>query len=109
MKRKPNRRRTDLYIDMDDAMWQELVREAELRNVSIQQHVYDLLRARWLARQGETRLAAMFWLPGDAPGSPPAAPPPVAPPPPPVSSDDDAATAMKATWLGMLGEDEPEQ
>jgi hypothetical protein len=106
--KRPNRRRTDIYIDMDDPAWCEVVTEAELRGVTVQQHLYDLIRARWLARQGQARMADLFWLPGE---SPPTPAPPTEPPPVPdaPAPDHRPAEAMKDAWLGMLNtQDEAE-
>jgi hypothetical protein len=47
----------------DSAVLAELEREAAAREVSVQQHIYDLLVARYLARQGQT-LADLLWVPG---------------------------------------------
>ncbi len=37
---------------LDDEMYATLEEEARLRNVSVQQHCHDIIRARWLAQQG---------------------------------------------------------
>jgi len=66
----------------------ELQEEAELRGVSLQQHIYDILRARYLARRGQT-LADLLWTP-TAPAAAPAAPP-----------EPSAAEAAAAAWLDM--------
>ncbi len=39
---------------LDDEMYAKLEEEARLRNVSVQQHCHDILRARWLAQQGKS-------------------------------------------------------
>jgi hypothetical protein len=36
----------------EDEMFARLEEEARLRNVSLQQHLHDIIRARWLAQQG---------------------------------------------------------
>lgn len=36
----------------EDEMFTRLEEEARLRNVSLQQHLHDIIRARWLAQQG---------------------------------------------------------
>lgn len=75
-----------------DAALAELLEEAETRGVSLQQHIYDILRARYLARRGQA-LADLLWTP-----SAPAAPPAAAPPEP------SAAEAAAAAWLDMQEE-----
>ncbi|MBK9715044.1 MAG: hypothetical protein IPO81_27725 [Kouleothrix sp.] len=47
----------------DDPLLEELTQEAERRGVELQQHIYDLLRGRYLLRRGES-LATLLWLPG---------------------------------------------
>ena len=74
----------------DDAMLAELEAEAQLRGVLLQQHLYDLLRARYLAHHGETALSELLWTPG--------APTAVAP----VDEGERAATAAAAAWGEML-------
>jgi hypothetical protein len=49
----------------DSAVLAELEREVLAREVSVQQHIYDLLVARHLARQGQA-LADLLWVPGGA-------------------------------------------
>lgn len=75
-----------------DAALAELLEEAELRGVSLQQHIYDILRARYLARRGQA-LADLLWTP-----SAPTAAPPVVPPEP------TAAASAAAAWLDMQDE-----
>lgn len=73
-----------------DPMLAELLTEASARGVSVQQHIYDLLRARYLARRGQS-LDALLWTPsGVAQGSEPE---PVLPP--------DTAAAAAAAWLDL--------
>jgi hypothetical protein len=47
----------------DDPLLEELTQEAERRGVDLQQHIYDLLRGRYLLRRGES-LTTLLWLPG---------------------------------------------
>jgi hypothetical protein len=47
----------------DDPALAELLSEACARGVSVQQHIYDILRARYLARHGQA-LADLLWTPG---------------------------------------------
>lgn len=68
----------------------ELRAEAEMRGVSLQQHIYDVLRARYLARHGQS-YAELLWTPG-APVVTTAEPPP------------SAAGAAAAAWLDMQDE-----
>lgn len=46
----------------DDPALAELLSEAAARGVSVQQHIYDLLRARYLARRGQS-LDTLLWTP----------------------------------------------
>lgn len=66
-------RRIELRLRADDPVLEEVAQEAERRGVEIQQHIYDLLRGRYLLRRGES-LATLLWLPraptdGDAPAA----------------------------------------
>lgn len=70
----------------------ELLAEAELRGVSLQQHIYDLLRARYLARRGQA-LADLLWTPNAAPAQELASPP--------VPT---AAASAAMAWLDMAEE-----
>lgn len=74
-----------------DAALAELLEEAELRGVSLQQHIYDILRARYLARRGQV-LADLLWTPGAAVAPPEAQPEP------------SVAGAAAAAWLDMQDE-----
>jgi hypothetical protein len=56
-------RRIELRMVTDDPLLEELSEEAERRGVELQQHIYDLLRGRYLLRRGES-LATLLWLPG---------------------------------------------
>lgn len=71
----------------------ELLEEAQMRGVSLQQHIYDILRARYLARRGQA-LADLLWTPGVLAAAPD-------PPPPPEPSQ---AASAAAAWLSMLDE-----
>ena len=77
-----------------DPVLDELRAEAAARNLTIQQHIYDVLRARYLARHGQSYMD-LLWTPSD-----PAAQPAAAAPPPPA----DAAGQAAAAWLDMLEE-----
>jgi hypothetical protein len=66
----------------------ELLDEAELRGVTLQQHIYDILRARYLARRGQA-IADLLWTP-TAPAADSPAPP-----------EPSAAGAAAAAWLNM--------
>jgi hypothetical protein len=73
----------------DDPALAELLAEAAARGVSLQQHIYDLLRARYLARRGQS-LDALLWTPC---GSGTAVPEPPAPA--------TVASAAAAAWLDL--------
>lgn len=92
-------RRVELRFAADDAMLAELISEAGQRGVELQQHLYDLLRGRFLARQGQS-LAALLWVPG-TPTSPPATTTTdeVADPTPPTGA------AAAAAWADVLLDD----
>jgi hypothetical protein len=93
-------RRLELRFSADDPVLEELSHEAEQRHVELQQHIYDLLRGRYLLRRGES-LAALLWLPGErgegaantAPGQAPTA-------------RDPAAAAAALAWDELLGVDQ---
>ena len=70
--------------------------EAAARNTSLQQHMYDILRARHLARQGRSYLE-LLWTPTDPMVQPPTAPPEA----PPTDPAGEAASA----WLDLLDDD----
>lgn len=76
-----------------DPVLDELRAEAAARNVSLQLHIYDILRARYLARQGESYMQ-LLWTPTDPAVQPPAA----APEAPPTDPASEAASA----WLDLL-------
>ena len=76
-----------------DPVLDELRAEAAARNTSVQQHIYDVLRARYLARQGQSYLA-LLWTPTDP------AVQPCAPPPPPELPD--AASQAASAWPDMM-------
>ncbi len=50
-KKESMQQRVELKLPKDE-MLMRLEHEARLRGVTIQQHMYDILRARWLAQQG---------------------------------------------------------
>ena len=75
------------FREGDEAL-AELLSEAETRGVSLQQHIYDILRARYLARRGQS-IADLLWTPTTPAG---------APDPPPEPS---AAASAAAAWLDM--------
>lgn len=77
-----------------DPALDELLSEAQTRGVSVQQHIYDLLRARYLARHGQA-LSDLLWIPG----VPSPVPLPEDPSPPPT-----AAAAAAAAWLDLQDE-----
>ena len=54
--------RVELRLRCDDPMVVELLAEMTTRGVTLQQHIFDLLRARYLARHGES-LHAVLWYP----------------------------------------------
>jgi hypothetical protein len=88
-------RRIEVRIGEGDDLLTELTGEAIQRGVTLPQHVYDLLRGRYLARRGQT-LSDLLWVPG------------VPPPPASVVLDlvpekaNGAATAAAGAWLDML-------
>jgi hypothetical protein len=79
------------HFRVDDPTLAELESEATARGVSLQQHIYDLLRARYLARRGQA-LGDLLWVPGT-----PATHEGVPEPPP-----DGAARAAAGAWLDLL-------
>ena len=60
--RGPIRRLEFTHFRIDDPLLAELEDEATVRGVSVQQHIYDLLRARYLARRGQA-LGDLLWVP----------------------------------------------
>jgi hypothetical protein len=58
-------RRIELRLAADDPMILELVQEARLRGVELTQHIYDLLRSRYLLRHGQS-FQDLLWVPGSA-------------------------------------------
>lgn len=86
-------RRTEIRFRLDDPLLAELEQETKARGVELQQHIYDLLRARYLARRGQA-ISDLLWIPGV-----PAAP---------LEVPQDAGIAGKAanTWLDMQGDTE---
>ena len=89
-------RRIEVRIAEGDDLLTELAGEAAQRGVTLPQHVYDLLRARYLARRGQA-IGALLWVPGegvsrteeDEPAVPPAS----------------AAAGAASAWLGMLDDE----
>lgn len=55
--------RIEYRYDAAHPAFVELTREAELRGVSLQQHITDLLVGRYLARHGLGALDELLWLP----------------------------------------------
>jgi hypothetical protein len=90
--------RIELRMITDDPLLEELTQEAERRGVELQQHIYDLLRGRYLLRRGES-LAELLWLPGTT-----AAADTVAENAPTVSSaaTDRSASAAASAWTDLL-------
>jgi hypothetical protein len=91
-------RRLELRLAGDDPVLEELSYEAKQRGVELQQHIYDLLRGRYLLRRGEA-LAELLWLPGASTADPPdeSAGQSAA-----VVSDRSASAAASA-WADLLG------
>jgi hypothetical protein len=90
MARSKDVRRLELtQFREDDPVLAELGTEATARGVTVQQHIYDLLRARYLARRGQA-LAELLWIPT------PAAVVEEAP-----SPSATAATVAAAAWLDL--------
>jgi hypothetical protein len=74
------------------AMLDDFERAARQREVSLAQHCYDLLRAVWLAQQGED-MSSLLRVPGAGGAAAPPEPPPEPPP---------AAAAAASAWLELL-------
>jgi hypothetical protein len=86
-------RRVELRFADGDALLDELAQEATQRGVKLQQHIYDLLRARYLARRGQA-LNELLWVP-------------IYPTPAPLPSPAEAlalptANAAAEAWLDLL-------
>lgn len=62
MPRSEDIQRVELRLRTDDPMVIELMEEANKRGVLLQQHIFDLLMARYLARRGDS-LQALLWIP----------------------------------------------
>jgi hypothetical protein len=92
-RRGPIRRLEFTHFRSDDPVLAELEDEAGVRGVSVQQHIYDLLRARYLARRGHT-LGDLLWVPPT-----PTAQEKVSEPDP---APDQAARAAAGAWLDLL-------
>ena len=71
---RKNVQRVELRLNADDPVTQALVQEAERRHVTLQQHITDILTARYLNQETPT------------------------PDPPPQAAD--AASALASEWLG---------
>jgi hypothetical protein len=56
-------RRIELRLAEDDPLLVELAQEAQVRRVELTQHIYDLLRSRYLIRHGQS-LHDLLWVPG---------------------------------------------
>jgi hypothetical protein len=87
-------RRIELRLAENDPLLEELAQEAQLCGVELTQHIHDLLRSRYLLRQGQS-LHDLLWVPGvptpnDTPTSIPEAPSAA------------AASAAAAAWSDML-------
>lgn len=75
-RKRKNTRRVELRLDMDDVAMQRLAAEADARGVELQQHIVDILIARFLN-------------------------PAVAPPPPdePPAAPPSSAAALADEWM----------
>ena len=91
-------RRVELRLATDDPVLEELSDEAEQRGVELQQHIYDLLRGRYLLRRGES-LATLLWLP-DATTTDPAEGPARQSA---AAVSDRSASAAASAWADLLG------
>ena len=89
----PIRRLEFTHFRLDDPVLAELEDEATARGVSVQQHIYDLLRARYLARRGQA-FSELLWVPG----APPATHETASEPDPAPST----AQAAAGAWLDLL-------
>jgi hypothetical protein len=94
-------RRIELRLAEDDPLLVELAQEAQLRGVELTQHMYDLLRSRYLIRHGRS-LHDLLWIPG-APPTSGAHDEGTARSQTPVTA---AASAAAAAWSDMLETDE---
>ena len=90
-------RRIELRLSADDPMLHELVQEAQLRGVELTQHIYDLLRSRYLLRRGQS-FQELLWVPGSAATESPLHRPPAAA----ESAADPSATAAAGAWADLL-------
>jgi hypothetical protein len=94
-----------LRLDPNHPMVKELFAEAKERSVSVQQHIFDLLQARHLARHGKS-LSTLLWVPSEsrAPtGQGDVTQDEAADPGPELSA---ASQQQAAMWLNMLGDEE---
>ncbi len=71
----------------------ELEAEATAREVSLQQHMFDILKARSLARQGKD-YNELLWIPRQAEATPESK----------AEQPKGAAGAAADAWLGMMNE-----
>ena len=90
-------RRVELRLAGDDPVLEELTHEAQRRGVELQQHIYDLLRGRYLLRRGES-LAMLLWLPG----APTTAGVAEAGAPNATAEADRSASAAASAWADLL-------
>lgn len=88
-------RRIEVRIAEGDDLLQELAGEAAQRGVTLPQHVYDLLRTRYLARRGQA-LGDLLWVPGEGVSQ--------GREEEPAPSPAGAAAGAASAWLGMLDE-----
>jgi len=88
-------RRIELRLAEDDPLLVELAQEAKVRGVELTQHIYDLLRSRYLIRHGKS-LHNLLWVPGaqEASGAHSEAP---------LTA---AASAAAVAWSDMLEQEE---
>jgi hypothetical protein len=103
-RRSASVRRIELRLRADDPVLEEVAREAERRGVELQQHIYDLLRGRYLLRRGES-LATLLWLPGERP---PVNQADRMNEPEPARAADLSASAAAAAWSTLLGTSDSE-
>ena len=94
-------RRIELRLATDDPLLEELTQEAQRRGVELQQHIYDLLRGRYLLRRGES-LATLLWLPG----APTTAGVAEAGAPNAAAGAERSASAAASAWVDLLGTDD---
>lgn len=99
----PKTRRIEFTLFKEgDPLLAELEAEAALRNVSLQQHIYDLLQARSNGRRSVST-AAMFWAGMEIAAEQQGAPAPDVPNAP------SAASAAAAAWLNPEDDDDADR